>query len=210
MTRVTIVGAGNMGRGIGTRVVAGGHQVEIVGRDPADARHLAETSVAPPPRSIPGLHSAARWSSSPSTIPAGCPRWVSVAASAGGGAPGHTRWARPGTRSITSMTRWKRSRSFSGVLGCRLEPHQSGGGVAHVGRRQERRHDELLAGPVDHVGHEIWIIDELRGPHRDGVNSLDQQGLLVHRHGSVEPDDDVIFSLRLRSWGYDTAANPRA
>ena len=93
------------------------------------------------------------------------------------------------------------------MLGCRLEPHQSGGGVA---RRQERRHDELLAGPVDHVGHEIWIIDELRGPHRDGVNSLDQQGLLVHRHGSVEPDDDVIFSLRLRSWGYDTAANPRA
>jgi hypothetical protein len=48
VTRVTIVGAGNMGRGIGTRVVAGGHQVEIVGRDPADAQHLAETSVAPP------------------------------------------------------------------------------------------------------------------------------------------------------------------
>ena len=42
MTRVTIVGAGNMGRGIGTRVVAGGHQVEIVDRDPADARQLAE------------------------------------------------------------------------------------------------------------------------------------------------------------------------
>ena len=42
MTRVTIVGAGNMGRGIGTRVVAGGHQVEIVDRDPADAQQLAE------------------------------------------------------------------------------------------------------------------------------------------------------------------------
>ena len=42
MTRVTIVGAGNMGRGIGTRVVAGGHQVEIVDRDPADAQRLAE------------------------------------------------------------------------------------------------------------------------------------------------------------------------
>ena len=41
MTRVTIVGAGNMGRGIGTRVVAGGHQVEIVDRDPADAQQLA-------------------------------------------------------------------------------------------------------------------------------------------------------------------------
>jgi 8-hydroxy-5-deazaflavin:NADPH oxidoreductase len=42
VTRVTIVGAGNMGRGIGTRVVAGGHQVEIVDRDPADAQRLAE------------------------------------------------------------------------------------------------------------------------------------------------------------------------
>ncbi|HEV2927055.1 MAG TPA: NADPH-dependent F420 reductase [Propionibacteriaceae bacterium] len=42
MTRVTIVGAGNMGRGIGTRVVAGGHQVEIVDRDPAEAQQLAK------------------------------------------------------------------------------------------------------------------------------------------------------------------------
>jgi 3-hydroxyisobutyrate dehydrogenase-like beta-hydroxyacid dehydrogenase len=42
VTRVTIVGAGNMGRGIGTRVAAGGHQVEIVDRDPADAQQLAE------------------------------------------------------------------------------------------------------------------------------------------------------------------------
>jgi 8-hydroxy-5-deazaflavin:NADPH oxidoreductase len=39
---VTIVGAGNMGRGIGSRVVAGGHQVEIVDRDPAEAQALAE------------------------------------------------------------------------------------------------------------------------------------------------------------------------
>jgi 8-hydroxy-5-deazaflavin:NADPH oxidoreductase len=42
VTRVTIVGAGNMGRGIGTRVVAGGHQVEIVDRDPAEAQQLAK------------------------------------------------------------------------------------------------------------------------------------------------------------------------
>jgi 3-hydroxyisobutyrate dehydrogenase-like beta-hydroxyacid dehydrogenase len=35
------VGAGNMGRGIGTRVVAGGNQVEIVDRDPTDAQRLA-------------------------------------------------------------------------------------------------------------------------------------------------------------------------
>ena len=39
--KVTIVGAGNMGRGIGTRAVAGGHQVEIVDRDPAEAGKLA-------------------------------------------------------------------------------------------------------------------------------------------------------------------------
>jgi NADPH-dependent F420 reductase len=40
--RVTIVGAGTMGRGVGTRVVAGGHEVEIVDRDPAEAQRLAE------------------------------------------------------------------------------------------------------------------------------------------------------------------------
>ena len=40
--KVTIVGAGNMGRGIGTRVVAGGHEVEIADRDPEQARALAE------------------------------------------------------------------------------------------------------------------------------------------------------------------------
>jgi len=40
--KVTIIGAGNMGRGIGTRAVAGGHEVEIVDRDPAEAQKLAE------------------------------------------------------------------------------------------------------------------------------------------------------------------------
>jgi 8-hydroxy-5-deazaflavin:NADPH oxidoreductase len=40
--KVTIVGAGNMGRGIGTRAVAGGHDVEIVDRDAGQARALAE------------------------------------------------------------------------------------------------------------------------------------------------------------------------
>jgi 8-hydroxy-5-deazaflavin:NADPH oxidoreductase len=39
--KVTIIGAGNMGRGIGTRVVAGGHQAEVVDRDPAEAQALA-------------------------------------------------------------------------------------------------------------------------------------------------------------------------
>jgi len=39
--KVTIVGAGNMGRAIGTRAVAGGHEVEIVDRDPTEAGALA-------------------------------------------------------------------------------------------------------------------------------------------------------------------------
>ena len=40
--KVTIIGAGNMGRGVGTRVVAGGHELEILDRDPAEAQKLAE------------------------------------------------------------------------------------------------------------------------------------------------------------------------
>ena len=39
--KITIVGAGHMGRGIASRAVAGGHEVEIVDRDPADAEKLA-------------------------------------------------------------------------------------------------------------------------------------------------------------------------
>jgi NADPH-dependent F420 reductase len=39
--KVTIIGAGNMGRGIGTRAVAGGHEAEILDRDPAEAQKLA-------------------------------------------------------------------------------------------------------------------------------------------------------------------------
>jgi 8-hydroxy-5-deazaflavin:NADPH oxidoreductase len=40
--KVTIIGAGNMGRGIGTRLVAGGNDVQILDRDPAEARALAD------------------------------------------------------------------------------------------------------------------------------------------------------------------------
>jgi NADPH-dependent F420 reductase len=40
--RVTIVGAGNMGRGIGTRLVSGGHEVQVIDHDPEDARELAD------------------------------------------------------------------------------------------------------------------------------------------------------------------------
>jgi predicted dinucleotide-binding enzyme len=40
--RITIIGAGNMGRGIGARAVAGGNEVELVDRNPEDARDLAD------------------------------------------------------------------------------------------------------------------------------------------------------------------------
>ena len=38
---VTIIGTGNMAKGIGTRLVAGGHAVTLVGRDPDEAESLA-------------------------------------------------------------------------------------------------------------------------------------------------------------------------
>jgi 8-hydroxy-5-deazaflavin:NADPH oxidoreductase len=40
--KITIIGAGNMGHGIGARAVAGGHAVEVLDRDPADAQALAD------------------------------------------------------------------------------------------------------------------------------------------------------------------------
>jgi 8-hydroxy-5-deazaflavin:NADPH oxidoreductase len=40
--KITIIGAGNMGRGIGMRAVAGGHEVEIIDRNPEDGRALAD------------------------------------------------------------------------------------------------------------------------------------------------------------------------
>jgi NADPH-dependent F420 reductase len=42
MTRVTIIGAGNMGRGIGTRLVSGGHDVQILAPTPEHASALAQ------------------------------------------------------------------------------------------------------------------------------------------------------------------------
>ena len=39
---VTIIGAGNMGRGIGHRLAVGGHNVPVVDRDPEEAGRLAE------------------------------------------------------------------------------------------------------------------------------------------------------------------------
>jgi predicted dinucleotide-binding enzyme len=40
--KITIIGAGNMGRGIATRAIAGGHEVEILDRDQAEAQALAD------------------------------------------------------------------------------------------------------------------------------------------------------------------------
>jgi len=40
--KITVIGAGNMGRGIGTRFVAGGNDVQIVDRDPEEAQALAD------------------------------------------------------------------------------------------------------------------------------------------------------------------------
>jgi hypothetical protein len=39
--KITIIGAGNMGRGIGTRAVAGGNEVQLIDRSPEDAQALA-------------------------------------------------------------------------------------------------------------------------------------------------------------------------
>ncbi|MCA1847600.1 MAG: NAD-binding protein, partial [Actinobacteria bacterium] len=41
-THVTVIGAGNIGRGTGHRLVAGGHDVTVVDRDPEEAGRLAE------------------------------------------------------------------------------------------------------------------------------------------------------------------------
>ncbi len=39
---VTIIGSGNMGRGIGTRLLSGGHNVTFMNRDPQKAKSLAD------------------------------------------------------------------------------------------------------------------------------------------------------------------------
>ena len=39
---VTIIGTGNMARGIGTRLVAGGHDVTVLGKEPGDAEAVVK------------------------------------------------------------------------------------------------------------------------------------------------------------------------
>jgi predicted dinucleotide-binding enzyme len=64
--KVTIVGAGKTGRGIGTRAVAGGHDVEVADRDPEPARALAEELGGSATAVGPDDPFGARSSSSPS------------------------------------------------------------------------------------------------------------------------------------------------
>ena len=40
--QISIIGTGNMGAGIATRALAGGHRVRLADRDPAKAKALAE------------------------------------------------------------------------------------------------------------------------------------------------------------------------
>jgi 8-hydroxy-5-deazaflavin:NADPH oxidoreductase len=52
--RITIIGPGSMGRGIATRLLAGGHSVTLVGRDRAGAEKLASELKATGGRSRAG------------------------------------------------------------------------------------------------------------------------------------------------------------
>lgn len=53
MTTVTIIGAGNMARGIGTRMVAGGHELRILAPTPKHATELA-TELRPAAAAVTG------------------------------------------------------------------------------------------------------------------------------------------------------------
>jgi 8-hydroxy-5-deazaflavin:NADPH oxidoreductase len=41
MSSISIIGVGNMARALAARAIAGGHQVEVIGRDPVKAKELA-------------------------------------------------------------------------------------------------------------------------------------------------------------------------
>jgi NADPH-dependent F420 reductase len=59
---ITIIGSGNMARGIGTRALAGGHTITLIGHEPGKAESLASE-----------LKSAARNGASVQAAPAGAP-----------------------------------------------------------------------------------------------------------------------------------------
>ncbi|MET1155022.1 NAD(P)-binding domain-containing protein [Arthrobacter sp.] len=43
MTEIDIIGSGHMARGIASRLLAGGHDVRIIGRNDSQMRDLVET-----------------------------------------------------------------------------------------------------------------------------------------------------------------------
>jgi 8-hydroxy-5-deazaflavin:NADPH oxidoreductase len=43
MSSISVIGLGNMARALAARALAGGNDVEIIGRDPARAKELAST-----------------------------------------------------------------------------------------------------------------------------------------------------------------------
>src|SRR5258708_6230657 len=121
-------------------------------------------------------------------------------------------WPRPGTRSITSMTRWNRSRSFSmtmsngvavGMLALGLEAHEVDD-VDHahlqvrqvpadeVGGGQRLEGRDVAAAGQDHVGLPVVVVarpvpdPEAPGAVQDGV--LDRQPV---GGGLLAGDDDV-------------------
>jgi predicted dinucleotide-binding enzyme len=49
---VTIIGTGNMARGIGTRLLAGGHDVTVLGKEPGEAEAVVEGQVAGQPLDV--------------------------------------------------------------------------------------------------------------------------------------------------------------
>jgi shikimate 5-dehydrogenase len=68
---VTLIGTGNMARGLGRRVLAGGHDLTVVGKDEQRAEAVAadlggQGRVGP---AVDGDPIEARWSSLPSTTP---------------------------------------------------------------------------------------------------------------------------------------------
>jgi len=65
-----------------------------------------------------------------------------------------------------------------------------------------------LPGRPKRVDHTAWLEHEFYGQHREGVQFLQQHGLVTADRPGMQPSDDVIFSLRLRYWGYETTDDP--
>ena len=71
--QITIVGTGNMARGIATRALAGGHTVTITAKDPRKAVELVDELGNPSRRPASPPTSTWRLRSSPRTSPSTTP-----------------------------------------------------------------------------------------------------------------------------------------